>query len=513
MDRENIREQVLHAYPQGPDAVATLVVTLVSELSEQVANLMSRVAALETANATLRTEVATLRAANAVLKEENATLQARFHTDSHNSSKPPSSDGYHKPSPKSQRTSSGRKTGGQPGHPGHRLSLIDDPDEIVVHAPPRCPTCHEAFTPLTLRRQERRQIVDIPPVRRRVIEHQVETHRCSRCGTEAHGEFPAEMRGPIQYGPGVAAIAVYLNQEQLLPSERTCAVLGDLFACPIAEGTLESMVANCHEQLAETEAQIKAGVTHADIVHFDETGVHLQGKTSWLHVACTPVLTFYASHAKRGRDAFAAIDVLPHLTGRAVHDGWESYQTYAQVTHALCNAHHLRELTFVEEELGQPWAKDLKDVLRAMKEAVDQAKSQGQEAVEEGRKCDLRLRYDTVLSVGEHANPLPEMTGKRGRPKRGKARSLVERLQKRKAQVLAFLEDFTVPFDNNQAERDLRMVKVQQKISGCFRTTTGAERFCRIRGYVSTMRKQGLPIFSALAQAISGNPPLPAFAA
>ena len=454
---------------------------------------------------------ATLRAENTALKAEIAALRARIHLDSHNSSQPPSSDGYHKPSPKSQRTSSGRKTGGQPGHPGHRLSLIDNPDEIVVHAPPRCPTCQKEFTPLTLRRRERRQIVDIPPVRRRVIEHQVEMHRCGRCGTEAHGEFPEEMRGPIQYGPGVATIAVYLNQEQLLPSERTCAVLSDLFACPIAEGTLESMVAECHDQLATVEAQIKAGVTHAPVVHFDETGVNLGGKTSWLHVACTPDLTFYAPHAKRGRDAFASIDILPHVTGRAVHDGWASYQTYPQVAHALCNAHHLRELTFVEEELGQSWAKDLKEVLWAMKESVDQAKNQGREAVEGGRKLSLVTRYDTVLSMGEHTNPLPEVTGKRGRRKRGKARNLVERLQKRKAQVLAFLEDFAIPFDNNQAERDLRMVKVRQKISGCFRTTKGVTRFCRIRGYISTMRKQGLSIFAALAQAISGRPPLPAF--
>ena len=450
--------------------------------------------------------------ANAALQTENAALRARLNTDSHNSSKPPSADGYHKPSPKSQRTVSGRKTGGQPGHPGHRLSLIAKPDETVVHAPSRCPTCQEEFTPLTFRRVEKRQIVDIPPVRRRVIEHQVETHRCRRCGTEAHGEFPAEMRGPIQYGPGVAAIAVYLNQEQLLPSERTCAALDDLFDCPIAEGTLESMVAACHDQLAPVEAQIKAGVTHAEVVHFDETGMRLGGTTSWLHVACTPALTFYASHPKRGRAAFAAIDILPHLTGRAVHDGLAGYQTYPQIAHALCNAHHLRELTFVEEELGQPWAKDLKDVLWAMKESVDQAKSQGIIAVADDQKHALVTRYDTVLSVGEQANPLPDVTGKRGRRKRGKARSLVERLQKRKAQVLAFLEDFVVPFDNNQAERDLRMVKVRQKISGCFRTPLGAERFCRIRGYISTMRKQGIPIFSALAQAITGHPSLPALA-
>jgi transposase len=351
-------------------------------------------------------------------------------------------------------------------------------------------------------------VVDIPPVQVRVIEHQVETKCCPGCGAESSGAFPAGMAAPVQYGPRVATLGVYLNQEQLLPLERTCAVLNEVFGCPISEGTLERAVAECHEQLAETEAAIKQGVEAAEVAHFDETGVNIGGKTSWLHVASTSTLTFYATHAKRGREAMDAIGVLPAFRGRAMHDGLASYEQYQACTHALCNAHHLRELTFIEEQLGQPWAKDLKTVLCEIKQAVDTARGQGLTALPAETKQAFARRYDRVLEAGFQANPRPAPSGKRGRPKLGKAGSLLQRLREHKEETLAFMEDFAVPFDNNQAERDIRMTKVREKISGCFRTTTGAERFCRIRGYISTLRKQGMPILAALGQAIVGNPTL-----
>jgi len=361
-------------------------------------------------------------------------------------------------------------------------------------------------------------VVDLPPVKARVIEHQVETKCCPGCGVETSGQFPEGVLAPTQYGPGVATVAVYLNQEQLLPLERSCEVLADLFNCPISEGTLEKAVAECHEQLAETEAAIKRGVEEAKVAHFDETGLNIGGKTRWLHVASTPGLTYYAAHQKRGREALDEIGILPKFLGRAVHDGLVSYWQYQDCEHALCNAHHLRELTlrcaqgrlFVEEELGQVWAKDLKDLLLEIKRAVDAARGQGQASLSAEGKGKFEARYDAALAEGLKMNPPPAPTGRRGRPKRGKAGSLVDRLREHKGATLAFLEDFQVPFDNNQAERDIRMMKVREKISGCFRTTTGADRFCRIRGYISTLRKQGLPILSALGKAIAGSPPLPA---
>ena len=496
MDVESIRARALAAYRQGPDAVIGLFVEIVIGFVVQLESLSGRVTALDAENATLRTE--------------NEALRSKLGTNSRNSSKPPSSDGPGvKPHPKSQRVSSGRKPGGQPGHVGHTLRLVDEPDEIKVHAPSRCKACGQSLEEVSAVRRERRQVVDIPPVKARVVEHQAETKCCPGCGTETTGEFPEGIEAPAQYGPGVATVGVYLNQEQLLPLARTCEVLSDLFDCPISEGTLESAVGACHEQLAEAEAAIKRGVEAAEVAHFDETGLKVGGKSSWLHVASTPGLTYYAAHQKRGREALDEIGVLAKFLGRAVHDGLTSYWQYGQCEHALCNAHHLRELTFVDEELGQPWAKDLKELLLEIKQAVDAAGGQGLVELSGEAKRQFAGRYDAILESGHKSNPNPTPTGKRGRPKRGKAGSLVDRLREHKGATLAFMEDFRVPFDNNQAERDIRMIKVREKVSGCFRTTVGADRFCRIRGYVSTLRKQGLPILSALGKAIAGNPPIP----
>jgi transposase len=357
MDTESLRARVLDASEQGPDAVVELVVTLLSELATQVETLSARVT---------------------VLESENATLRGKLGTNSHNSSKPPSSDGPGvKPQPKSQRVASGRQPGGQPGHAGHTLRLVDTPDEVQVHAPTHCAECGQSLAGVPVRRAERRQVVDLPPIAAWVVEHQAQTMGCPVCGRETSGAFPPAVAAPVQYGPGVTTLAVYLNQEQLLPLARTRQVLAEVFGCPVAEGTLERAVAECHAQLAATEAVIKQGVTAADVVHFDETGVHVRGTTAWLHVASTLHLTFYAIHQKRGQAALDAIGVLPAFHGRAVHDGLTSYWQYDQCAHALCNAHHLRELTFVEEQLGQAWAKDLKDLLGEMKQAVDAARRQG----------------------------------------------------------------------------------------------------------------------------------------
>ncbi len=484
--------QVRDAYLHGPEAVATLLSAVVAH----VESLTARISALEGEIATLRTE--------------NAALQAKLETNSRNSGKPPSSDGPGvKPHPQSQRVRSGRPPGGQIGHAGHSLTFVEEPDEVQEHAPAQCAGCGQSLEGIPAQRWERRQVVDIPPVRTRVIEHRAATTCCPGCGRETSGAFPPGVAAPVQYGPGVATLAVYLTQEQLLPLGRTAAVLAEVFGCPLAEGTVERAVAECHERLAGTEAAIKQGVTAAAVAHFDETGVNINGTTAWLHVASTPQLTFYAVHPKRGHAAMDVIGVLPQFRGRAIHDGLISYWQYGRCTHGLCNAHHLRELTFVEEQLGQSWAKDLKGLLGEIKQAVDAAHRQGLRALPSAVQQEFAQRYDAVLEDGAQANPPPPPTGKRGRPKRGKAGSLVDRLREHKEATLAFMTDVTIPFDNNQAERDIRMTKVREKISGCFRTSTGAERFCRIRGYISTLRKQGRPILAALGHAIVGDPPLP----
>lgn len=496
MDTENVRTQVRATYQQGSEAVVEFVVALMSEVTAQVETVAARVAAVEGENAALRAE--------------NAALRARLGTNSHNSGKPPSSDGPGvKPHPKSQRVVSGRTPGGQPGHEGQTLALVDAPDEVQIHAPSHCQECEQGLDDVPALRRERRQVVDIPPVRARVIEHQAVTRCCLGYGAETSGAFPPEVAAPVQYGPGVATLAVYLTQEQLLPLARTSAVLAEVFGCPVSERTVESAVGACHERLAEVEAAIKQGVTDAEVAHFDETGVNVNGTTSWLHVTSTAHLTFYAVHQKRGHAAMDAIGVVPQFHGRAVHDGLPSYWPYGQCAHALCNVHHLRELTFVEEHLGQNGAKDLKELLREIKRAVDDARGQELTGLAADARQAFARRYDLILEEGKRANPPPPLTGRRGRPKRGKAGSLVDRLREHKGATLVFMEDLTVPFDNNQVERDIRMTKVREGISGCFCTPLGAERFCRVRGYISTLHKQGIPILSALGQAIAGTPPLP----
>lgn len=501
MDGPSLREEVVAAYAAGPEELVGLVDRLVAGFSEQLAGVTARVTALEVENAALRSEVRALR--------------GRLAKDSHNSSKPPSSDGPGTPKrvPKSLRGTSGRRPGGQPGHAGHGLTFVEQPDAVVVHQPSACASCGHELASAAVLRTERRQVIDLPVVRAQVVEHQAQTRGCPGCGQATTAPFPADVPAPVQYGPGVATLAVYLHQEQLLPVERTGRVLGEVFGCPIGNGTLERMVARCADAVAGIVAAIKQAVIAADVVHADETGLSLSGKTAWLHVASTARLTWYATHRKRGREALDALGVLPAVRGRVVHDGLWSYWHYEQCAHALCNAHHLRELTFVEEHLKQAWAGRLKTLLLEIKEAADRARTDGVPTLPPAAQQCWAARYADLVAEGLRLNPpAPPTGGKQGRPRRSPAGNLALRLATHRAETLAFMTDLRVPFDNNQAERDLRMMKVRQKISGCFRSMTAIERFCHLRSYVSTLRKQGLPILASLADAVRGHPPVPALA-
>jgi transposase len=493
-----VREQVVGAYGLGPEAVVSLVEGLVAGFGEQLERVVARVTAVEAENAVLRAEIQTLR--------------GRLEKDSHNSSKPPSSDGPGTPKrvPKSLRGKSGRRPGGQPGHAGHSLTLVEQPDAVVVHQPLACVGCGQDLGGAPVLGRERRQVIDVPPMRVQVVEHQAEARGCLACGQETRASFPAGVEAAIQYGPGVATLAVYFHQEQLLPVERTGRVLGEVFGCPISGGTLERMVARCAAAVGGIVEAIKQAAIAAPVLHTDETGLSLSGATVWLHVASTDRLTYYATHRKRGREALDALGVLPAVRGRVVHDGLWSYWQYDQCSHALCNAHHLRELTFVEEELKQAWAGALKALLLEIKAAADHARADGVPTLPTEAQQTWVTRYEALVAEGQRLNPRSPPTGKVGRPKRSPAGNLALRLATHQAETLAFMTDLQVPFDNNQAERDLRMMKVRQKISGCFRSMLAVDRFCQIRSYVSTLRKQGLPILASLADACRGDPPVPA---
>lgn len=451
-----------------------------------------------------------LRQQLAVLEARVKELEARSAQNSRNSSKPPSSDGLQKPRPKSRRKRSGRKSGGQSGHKGETLAQVDPPDHIRVHELSECDYCGESLQELEADAVERRQVFELPPVRVEVTEHQAEIKRCPACGETSRSAFPVGVAQPVQYGPQLKATAVYLTRYQLLPLQRTQEVFGDLFAHRLSEGTLGTATAACFEQLAEVEEAIAERLRQSPVVHFDETGVRVEAQTQWLHTASTAEFTHYGVHAKRGTAAMDALGILPTFAGTAVHDHWKPYFQYS-CAHALCNAHHLRELTYVHEQYGQGWAKDLKDLLLEAKAVVEATPPNALRA--QSKRCrTIERRYDAMLAQGLAANPPPPAASapkKRGRPKQSKPKNLLDRLRDYKPQVLAFLTDPLVPFDNNQAERDIRMTKVRQKISGTFRSQHGAQSFCRIRGYISTVRKHQLNVLQALKSTFLAQPLTP----
>lgn len=478
------REEIKANYDQGPDAVIAMVEGLVATFQQQIEELRAQV------------------------KE----LQDRLALNSHNSSKPPSSNTPVQRT-KSSRTRSGKKPGAQQGHPATTLKASPTPDRVVAHSAATCHDCGQSLSDVAGQEtNDRRQVFDLPPMKLDVTEHRLLRHVCPRCGTLNCGNFPAGVAPGVQYGPKLKSLAVYWVEYHLLPWQRTCEMMGDLFGQTIAEGTIWSAINECAHGLEKPEEEIKHAITLAPVANFDETGLYVAARRQWLHVASTAFLTHYGPHAKRGSEATKEIGILPKFTGRAIHDAWAPYFNYS-CAHGLCNAHHLRELTFVQEQMGQAWGKDMKDLLIKIKEAVEQAGERGANALPKAQQQRFEKTYDQLIASGLELpeNQPPPPNGKRGRLKQSKAKNLLDRLSQRKAETLAFMYDFRVPFDNNQAERDLRMVKVQQKISGCFRSSGGAKAFCRIRGYISTIKKQGRNVLAALSSVFAGQPlsPLP----
>jgi transposase len=446
------------------------------------------------------------------LQERIKTLERQQAKDSHNSSLPPSSDRFVR-APKSLRHKSGKKAGGQPGHRGHHLRQVEEPDEILVHPVLCCEQCQHDLRTQKASVPERRQVIDLPAKRLWVTEHRVEEKQCPVCYHLTRAPFPAPVSAPAQYGTGIQAVATYLVEGQSVPYARASQLLHELLGVQLSAGSIASFVKTCHQQLAEVETSLKAALVKTKVIHQDETGLRVGTTGWWVHVCSTARLTHYAAHKRRGRKALDAIGIAPKFRGTSVHDGFLSYQGYG-FTQALCNVHHLRELTFIEEEFKQPWAGKMKELLLDMKAEVEQAKARGQHELDVQVLAPLLRRYDEILTAGDLANPPPPPPQKRkpGKPRQSPARNLLDRLSQGKWAVLRFLLDFAVPFDNNQAERDLRMIKVQQKVSGCFRTEQGVAMFCRIRSYLSTLRKQGIELLAALNHTLSGDPVLPAFA-
>lgn len=467
-----------------------------------------RLGALEAENASLRATVSEQAGVIDKLVLEVARLQARLGMNSTNSSKPPSSDGYTKPAPKSRRGRSGNKPGKQPGAPGKNLASVADPDTVVDHAPNRCGGCGADLLDAPVSGVIRRQVFDLPPVQATVTEHRSERRRCG-CGTETTALFPADATGPTCYGPNLRALVCYLVVRQHIPVKRVAELLADTHGIPVSTGTIVAMVKEGADRLDAFLASLRDQLSRADVVHADETGLRVDASLYWVHSASTALATLYHLDKKRGTVAMDAMGVLARLSGVLVHDGWSPYRTYTAVAHALCNAHHLRELDALAEVEGQGWASDMVALLADTWHRVLDAKTHGATSFNPGELASIRATYDTIIAAGHAANPPPPPTGKRGRPKKTKAANLLGRLDTYADDVLRFATDFVVPFDNNEAERQVRMVKVQQKISGGFRTKTGATAWLAVRSYLATVMKNGVNPLAALQHLMVADPWMP----
>lgn len=437
---------------------------------------------------------------------EIAELKRRLAQDSTNSSKPPGSDSpFRKPAPRSQRKATGRKPGGQAGHEGASLQRVADPDTVVEHRPTCCDGCDAVLADdAETVGFSWSQVFDLPDPRLIVTEHRMLKVRCG-CGHVTRAVGPDGAGAPTQYGPGVHALAVYQLVHQHVPSLRTALAAADLHDAHLSEGFVHAALLRAAAALIPFSERVVALLQLADVAHFDESGIRVSSSLHWVHVACTTRLTWYKAHAKRGKTAMADAGVLPHFTGTTVTDAWSSYLGYGRAG-ALCNAHILRDLDGVHhaDPTGQQWAKAATDALTAGNEAAHAAREAGRDALTSDEIASLEAQFDRAVRVGRSTNPDPPP-----KAKKTFARQLVDRLIRRREDILRFLHDLTVPFTNNQAEQDIRMAKVQMKVSGGWRTLDGANRWFLVRSYLSTARKHGLNPMTVLRDLFTGNVWLP----
>jgi transposase len=431
-------------------------------------------------------------------------LESRLAKNSSNSGKPPSSDGL-KRQTKSQREKSDKKPGGQPGHAGKGLAQVENPNVIVTHVPTNCHGCGSSLTDVNGLCAEKRQVFDIPQPQVEVTEHRVEQKRCPCCGLTNRATFPDEVRGPVQYGSRIQALVAYFSHQHFVPMDRVCQIFRDIFDVDLSHGTCSNVDELLFQKLESFEVDLKKYLLASGCLHFDETGMRCEKKLYWVHVASSQAATFYGMHAKRGQEAMDEMGILPHFNGVAIHDHWHPYFAYEKATHSLCNAHHLRELTFIHEQEKEQWAKRMKDLLLQARKEVERHMDQGLLPVD--IILQIESAYTQIITEGlAYHSCLPPLTKrKRGRQKQRDGKNFLDRLMEKRSCVLRFMYDFAVPFTNNQGEQDIRMVKLKQKIAGCFRALKGGQIFCRIRSYISTARKQGWNVWEALAAAIKGS--------
>jgi transposase len=450
-------------------------------------------------------QIAYLQKENAQIKARIKELEGRLNQNSSNSSTPPSSDGFKK-RVANLRKRSGKKPGGQPGHNGDTLQLVCDPDEVVLYLPNRegrCRCCGcKAFEELP---PEIAQVVDLPVIKAKVTEHRKVRHQCKTCGNVISGTFPQGIvANRAQYGEGVQSLAVYFNQYHFIPYHRLAELFSDCFSLTLSVGSLVNFTKKAGEWLAPFENHLRDVLLPSPLLHGDETGVRCEGKTKWFHVLSNDQLTYYQLDVHRGTKALEQIGILPEYAGHLVHDRYASYFQYDQLEHSLCNAHLLRELKYLYEQEGCRWAEQVKDLLLNAKAHKEKCSSVSKHY--QTRLCNTFKRLvQRALEKEDRKMARSDRSISRGKPKRSKAHNLLRALNKYQQAVLAFIVDPKVPFDNNQAERDLRMIKTKQKISGCFRSTDGGNAFCRVRSYLSVLKKNKKGILQGIKDALNGK--------
>ena len=460
------RKQIRAVYDQGPEAVEDLVLSLVESINQLI-------------------DISEQQ------EKRIKKLEAQINKNSRNSSKPPSSDSPFKNKDKKKKKQS---SGVKKKRKGTTLKQVEDPDEVVKYKVDFCEHCQSDLSAVNIQTLDKRQVTDLPPIKAYTIEYQGEVKECPHCHKITKAVFPEGVTHKVQYGSGIQAAAVYLRNYQLIPLKRTIELFQDLFNIHLSEGTIVNMTTRCADNLSGFMEIVKQKLITAKIMHNDETGINIRGILHWLHTAGNKDYTYLFPHKRRGRIAFDKIGILPDFTGVSVHDFWKPYEKY-NCSHAYCNAHLIRELTFAHENLKQKWASKMISLILDIKEKVDLSE---EHFLKEDLISEFIRKYDKIIKQGYKANPPPNKTGKRGRPKKGKALCLIERMDNHREEILRFMKEKDVPFDNNLAERDLRMIKVRQKISGTFRNINRVEDYCRIRSYISTMKKQNKDVFTAL---------------
>lgn len=516
-------------YEQGLDSIVRLVIQLedriedlsamhvstpqntirrqlahIKQLEQTLANKDKELTEVHQLNVQLQARIRELE--RSLEADQPATSEPILQRDSHNSNQPPSLDlPWKKPKrTRSLRKKSGLKVGGQSGHPGATLLQVATPDRIIIQTANNCCRCGATLISSEPFRMSRRQVFEIENGSPAVVEHRALQKICPICGSLSKGQFPAGIKAPVQYGASVLSRAVYLHLYQLLPVARTQEAMRDLFGCHISQAAIQRAARLCSDKLIRCEQRIKAAIRNAAVIGADETGIRINGTNAWVHVARTDTLTHLAAHTHRGKAAFDAIGILNQYKGTLVRDGWFSYKWYQQCKHSLCNAHLLRDLTYIgeAEPPHEQWTTALAKLLIEIKDAVEAARSTSQTGLESELHKDFCHRYDALTAQAEETV--------RGSPEQKSAGltagKLLNRFIRNKAEVLRFMSDFAVPFDNNGSERDLRMLKLQQKIAGCFRTTEGVQTFCRLRSYLSSAKKQGKSLLVSLERALEGKP-------